>query len=245
MKWTARDTRPGIVFFQNPEKILPRPLERSLASAMPLPDPERHSRLLATRRSLIEQLPNREDRTSWQEFFDTYWRLIYGVARKSGLNDAEAQDVVQETVIGVSKSIERYRADAGSFKNWLLQLTRWRIIDQVRKRSPANAMDRHHDDSRLTAPIDRIADTSGAPLEAVWEEQWQATLLENALERLKKKVNPKHFQIFDCAVVKRWSARKIADELDVNVAQVYLVKHRLAGLLKKEVAGLEKGNRSG
>ncbi len=208
---------------------------------MPPPDPERPSPLPATRHSLIGRLSDRDDSARWQEFFDTYWRLIYGVARKSGLNDAEAQDVVQETVIGVSKNIERYRADAGSFKNWLLQLTRWRIIDQVRKRSPADAIQRHPDDSRMTAPIDRIADANGVPLDALWDEQWQATLLENALERLKRKVNARHFQIFDCAVVKRWPAGKVASELGVNIAQVYLVKHRLAAMLKKEVAGMEKG----
>src|SRR4029079_2682188 len=97
------------------------------------------TRLQATRNSLIERLGNWEDRARWQEFFDTYWRLIYGVARKSGLSDAEAQDVVQDTVISVAKNITRYDKKAGSFKSCLLQLTRWRIIDQVRKRSPAGA----------------------------------------------------------------------------------------------------------
>lgn len=208
---------------------------------MPSPESERRPPLPATRHSFIERLADRDDGARWREFFDTYWRLIYGVARKSGLNDAEAQDVVQETVIGVSKNIERYRADAGSFKNWLLQLTRWRIIDQVRKRSPADAIQRHPDDSRLTAPIDRIADSSSMPLDALWEEEWQATLIENALERLKRKVNARHFQIFDCAVMKRWPAGKIASELEVSIAQVYLVKHRLTAMLKKEVAGMEKG----
>src|SRR6478609_9328551 len=90
------------------------------------------SPMAATRNSLIERLGRRLDRVKWQEFFDTYWRLIYGVARKSGLSDAEAHDVVQETVVGVAKNIGKYDKKAGSFKSWLLQLTRWRIIDQVR-----------------------------------------------------------------------------------------------------------------
>ena len=57
---------------------------------------------IATRASLLVRLKDREDQASWQEFFDTYWRLIYSVATKAGLNDAEAQDVVQETVISVA-----------------------------------------------------------------------------------------------------------------------------------------------
>ena len=89
-----------------------------------------------TRESLIGRLVNLEDRARWQEFFETYWRLIYGVARKAGLTDAEAQDVVQETVITVAKNISRYERTAGSFKGWLLHITRWRIADQFRKRAP-------------------------------------------------------------------------------------------------------------
>ena len=50
---------------------------------------------IPTRRSLSSRLKDWDDKTSWREFFDTFWRLIYGVARKAGLNDAEAQDAVQ------------------------------------------------------------------------------------------------------------------------------------------------------
>ena len=196
----------------------------------------------ATRQSLIERLPDWEDRARWQEFFDTYRRLIHGVARKAGLTEAEAQDVVQETVLGVAKNIARFDPKAGSFKGWLMQLTRWRIIDQLRKRSPADATAHapHDDDShRDTAPIDRIADPAGAELADTWEEEWRRTILDAALDRLRRKVNAKHFQIFDCAVVKKWPPSKVAAELRVSVAQVYLVKHRIAAQLKREVAALE------
>src|SRR6266705_1958297 len=92
--------------------------------------------LLPTRWTLIERLKNWDDQESWREFFDTYWKLIYGTAIKSGLTHTEAQDVVQETIVSLSKSMKNFRADPafGSFKSWLLNLTRWRITDQVRKR---------------------------------------------------------------------------------------------------------------
>ena len=97
--------------------------------------------LAATRRSLVDRLVNWDDQKRWQEFFDTYWRLIYSTARKAGLTDAEAQEVVQETVITVAKKIDKLKYDPaiGSFKGWLLQITRWRIVDQFRKREPGDA----------------------------------------------------------------------------------------------------------
>src|SRR5512140_92729 len=116
--------------------------------------------LLATRRSLVERLADWGDRKRWQEFFDTYWKLIYAAARKSGLADAEAQEVVQETVITVAKNIDRLKYDpaVGSFKGWLLQITRWRIADQFRKREPEGVKRPHLQDDSFTATIDRVPD---------------------------------------------------------------------------------------
>src|SRR6516225_6696526 len=100
----------------------------SLAAAWP-PDS------LPTRRSLLSRLRNLGDDASWRTFFDTYWLLIYNVARKSGLTDADAQDVVQETIIAVARKMPEFRYDPakGSFKNWLLLITRRRIHDHLRK----------------------------------------------------------------------------------------------------------------
>jgi RNA polymerase sigma factor (sigma-70 family) len=97
--------------------------------------------LLPTRQSLLSRLKSWEDQASWQEFFATYWKLIYTAARQAGLSDAEAQDVVQETILGVCTHMPEFRYDPqkGSFKGWLLQLTYWRIKDQFRKRLPLNA----------------------------------------------------------------------------------------------------------
>jgi RNA polymerase sigma factor (sigma-70 family) len=205
----------------------------------------RSSGLLATRRSLVERLENWDDRQRWQEFFDTYWKLIYSAARKSGLTDTEAQEVVQETVITVAKNVGKLRYDPaiGSFKGWLLQITRWRIADQFRKRQPADAKRFGSRDDRETATIERVPDTNAADLNALWEKEWQENLFTAALARVKRKVDPKQFQIFDCYVRKEWPAQKVATELRVNVGQVYLARHRISALLKREIKLLEKAVR--
>jgi RNA polymerase sigma-70 factor (ECF subfamily) len=198
--------------------------------------------LLATRRSLVDRLANWEDQRRWQEFFDTYSKLIYSAARKSGLTDAEAQEVVQETVITVAKNIDRlkYNPAIGSFKGWLLQITRWRIADQFRKREPDAAKRSHSQDDSLTATIERVPDSRIVDLDTVWEAEWKDNLLEAAIARVKKKIDPKQFQIFDCYVRKEWPAQKVAKQLHVNIGQVYLARHRVSALLKKEIKALEK-----
>ncbi len=68
-------------------------------------------------------------RRGWKQFFETYWKVIYGAAIKAGLTDAEAQDVVQDTLIEVARKMGALKYDPalGSFKGWLLKLTRWRV----------------------------------------------------------------------------------------------------------------------
>ena len=87
---------------------------------------EKRNEFLPTRESLLRRLKSWEDQESWAEFFNTYWRLIYSAALKAGRNEAQAQDVVQDTIIVVAKKIKDFTYDRAidSFKGWLLYLTR-------------------------------------------------------------------------------------------------------------------------
>jgi len=62
-----------------------------------------------TRRTLLERLRRtRTDEAGWYDFFDTYSRLIYSVARKSGLGHSDAEDMVQSTTLKVAQYIQRF-----------------------------------------------------------------------------------------------------------------------------------------
>ena len=195
-----------------------------------------------TRKSLIERLGNWEDQKSWDDFHRTYWRLIYGVGLKSGLRHEEALDVVQETILAIAKQSREHRYDpkAGSFKVWLMNMTRWRIGDQFRRRAKDTAMHKFEDDDRKTATLDRFADPKAEKLEGIWDWEWKQNIADRAIATVKQRVSPRQFQIFDAYVVKGWSVKKVMTELGVSMAQVYLAKHRVGGLIKKEIAELAK-----
>ena len=196
-----------------------------------------------TRKSLIERLGNWDDQRSWDEFYRTYWRLIYGVGLKSGLRPEEALDVVQETILAIAKQSREHRYDpkAGSFKVWLMNMTRWRIGDQFRKRAKDTAMQKFPDeDDRKTSTLDRFADPKAQKLDGIWDLEWKQNLADRAVATVKQRVSPRQFQIFDAYVIKGWSVKKVMTELGVSMAQVYLAKHRVGGLIKKEIAELEK-----
>ena len=92
---------------------------------------------LPTRASLLHALKDPDNHARWDEFHRTYRGLLVGVARRSGLNEHEAEEAVQDTLLAVSQKMPEFRYDPAkdSFKGWLLQLTRWKIADQFRKRA--------------------------------------------------------------------------------------------------------------
>ncbi|MBX3745576.1 MAG: sigma-70 family RNA polymerase sigma factor [Verrucomicrobiae bacterium] len=199
--------------------------------------------LQPTRHTLVGRLKDLEDQESWQEFFNTYWRLIYTVALRSGLSEAEAHDVVQETVLTVTRKIGEFRpgSEHGSFRSWLLHATRWRIADQFRKRArvPAQPL-RGGDDTARTGTAERVPDPAGEEIEAHWETHWRQNLMEAAIENVRGQVDPEDWQLFDLHAMKGETAIRVARRLGTRLSRVYLVKYRVSRLLSKEVKRLEK-----
>jgi RNA polymerase sigma factor (sigma-70 family) len=197
----------------------------------------------ATRHSLVDRLRDLGNQESWREFFDTYWKLIYTTAVKAGLSDQEAEDVVQETVISVAKKMEAFHYDRSvcTFKGWLLHVTRLRILDQYRKRLPVyqQAQPKRGDTSTGTDPIHKIPDPASGQLESIWNEEWQKNIVDLAMERVKRRVNPEHYQVFHLSVVKGLGVVEVSRMLGTNPGNVYVIKHRLGAMVRKEMQTLE------
>jgi RNA polymerase sigma factor (sigma-70 family) len=207
---------------------------------MQIPDDE----LIRTRTTLINRLQDWQDQASWQEFFDVYWKLIYFYAVKSGLTRTEAQDVVQETMFSVAKHMPNFKYDRriGSFKTWLMNMTRWRITDQFRKRPPVCKSRSQSDDESNSANADmleNLPDLAIPDMETLWDAEWKTTLLEAAMGKVKRSLAPEHFQVFDLYVNKEWAPDRIAKIFGIAVNQVYVRKNRVSKAIKEEVEKLQ------
>ncbi len=197
--------------------------------------------LIPTRKSLLGRLKDWEDNESWRTFFDTYWKLIYGFAIQRGLSHEEAQEVVQETVVAVAKHIGKFHYDPKvcAFKTWLLGVTRSKIANQFARRARHPAASSSPEDSYATPLLHQIPDAQSGPLEQAWDAEWQKNLMEAAIHRVKRRVSIEQYQMFDLFMLKQWPARDVAKTLGVSVAHVYVAKHRIAKLVRKELAALE------
>jgi len=207
---------------------------------------------IPTRQSLLARLKDVGDQESWRVFFDIYWRLIHATALKAGLTETEAQEVVQEVMIGAAKKMPEFTYDPGkdSLKGWLLAVTRWKVADQFRRREKVGQPSRLprsgetpdllSNDTARTATVERVPDPRGAEIDAIWDAEWRSNLLRVALDRVKSRVNPAHYEMYHLHVVQGLSPRETARTLGVSTAAVYLAKHRVGRLTKAELKRLSK-----
>jgi RNA polymerase sigma factor (sigma-70 family) len=191
-----------------------------------------------TRKSLLIRLKNWNDQESWQEFCQIYQRIIYDVAMKAGLRTVEAQEVVQETLLSVAKKIAGfdYNPEIGSFKNWLLKITKRRIVDQLRKRPLAT----EGAEGSPAVSIEQLSDGSVSSLEAAWDQEWRGAVLEMARALVKRRVGAKQYKMFELYVIQALPLKKVTATLGVNAAQVYMAKYRISKMLKNEMKRLEE-----
>ena len=155
---------------------------------------------------------------------------------KAGLSEHEADEVVQETFIELAKKMRDFKYDSrrqGYFRSWLSQLTRWRVLDQFRRRARLNKdIPADPSDTQRTRAIERIpAPAKDHDIEE--DDVWMERLLNRALEQVRKEADPKHFQIFDLYVNQRWDAKRVASAFGISPGQVYLVKHRVCALIRE------------
>jgi RNA polymerase sigma-70 factor (ECF subfamily) len=209
-----------------------------------LTEPDTDS-LLPTRQSLLSRLRDWQDQAGWRQFFDTYWRLIYSVARKAGLNDAEAQDVVQNTFIYLTRRMPRFQYDRtrGSFKSWLRVVTRSRIQVYCRREKARNESIREplSDDLNEDADLSETwPDQVAEGLDEVWQREWEQNLVNTAFRRLRTKVSSQQLLIFRLTTVEELPLAQVAKKLNVSLPQVYLARHRVGKLFKSEVERLRR-----
>src|ERR1700676_3542520 len=132
-----------------------------------------------TRPSLLARIRDPHDQEAWRQFVDLYAPLIYGLARKRGLQDADAADVTQEVFRSISSAAQRsaYDPARGTFRGWLFTVTRNKINDAFdRKRN-------HPQGSGDTGTQMFLNDVSET--EESWDREFKQQLFNLAAKRVE------------------------------------------------------------
>lgn len=195
---------------------------------------------LQTQASLLERLRNLDDAESWNRFYQTYEKAVRNLARKRGLTDAESEEVAQEVFKRIAETIQNFEpaSRTGSFRRWLFQLVRWRTEDKIRERGrlQTEPIGDH------TTSLGSLAQRVPAPddVEEAVEADARRQLMQVALERLKRRLNPRDLQIFHMLVIELWPVEKVAGFFHIAPTLVYVIRHRVGRHLRAELALIER-----
>ena len=174
------------------------------------------------------------DQTAWGEFVDRYGRKIYGWCRHWGLQEADAQDVTQDVLVRLAAKMRDFAYDPSrSFRAWLKTLARHALSDfcdargRVAAAGGSQAVDLLH---TVEAREDLVRQL---------EDEFDRELLEEAVARVRTRVTPKTWRVFELTAHEGRSGAEAAEALGMTVAAVFVAKGRVQKLLQDEVRKLE------
>jgi RNA polymerase sigma factor (sigma-70 family) len=194
-----------------------------------------------TRPSLLVRIRDHRDHLAWAEFVEIYSPLVFGFARKYGLQDADAVDVTQDVLRIVARSIGRFDYDRvrGPFRGWLFTIVRNELRDWFAKQRSALI---GTGNSPELLKLDEWTQTD-AELSAVWDREHEQRLFAWATVKVQQEVQQSTWQAFWKTTIECVNGKQVAQELGISVAAVYLAKSRVMARLKALVAEADDASR--
>lgn len=190
----------------------------------------------ATRYTLIAKLRDPADAGAWREFVTLYQPLIYRLARRQGLQDADALDLGQEVFRTVARAIERYDLDParGSFRGWLFRITRNLLINFLTRR-PYRLRGSGSTSIQELLEAQPVDDPSAT---AVFEGEYRRRVLRWAADEIQAEFTPSTWRAFWLTAVDGRVPAAAAAELGLSVGAVYIARSRVLARLKARIQQL-------
>lgn len=184
----------------------------------------------ATRSSLLQAVSQDGNEQAWSRFFDTYAGYVFAIARKRGLQETDADEIVQTIFLSLHKDggVPGYDRERGRFHSYLAALTIWRIKDLFRKR----ASELKNVTSVPGADLERNSD-GGSSIEEIFDEEWREAVRLKALAVFQTKVNPLHFSIFHALFFEGIDAGAVMKIYGVTRNNLYQIRSRTRMTFKK------------
>jgi RNA polymerase sigma-70 factor (ECF subfamily) len=190
-----------------------------------------------TRASLLVQIRDGSNHDAWQEFIKLYGPVVYGFARKRGLQDADAADLMQDVMRSVSSAIGRldYDRNQGTFRGWLFTITRNKVFNFL---SARRIRPQASGDSGTNRLLESHPDTSDGSDE--WEMDYQRRVAAIAMERVKTEFQENTWLAFWLTAVDGVAVAEVAKQVGLSHGAIYVAKSRVLARLKEEVEAMRR-----
>jgi RNA polymerase sigma-70 factor (ECF subfamily) len=176
------------------------------------------------------------DQQAWNEFVERYGRKIYGWCRHWGLQEADAEDVMQDVLLKLAAKMRAFSYDAtGSFRAWLKTLTHHAWQDFLGGRRRAGA-------TREWTEVLEALHTAAARKDLVrrLEEEFDRELLEAAMQRVRPRVRPHTWEAFRLLALEGLTGAEAAARLNMKVATAFVARSKVQKMLREEMGRLER-----
>jgi len=191
-----------------------------------------------TRPSLLLRLQDTCDQQAWAEFLEIYQPLIRRLARRRGLQEADAGEVTQEVLLTVVNVIGRWENDParGSFRAWLATITRNLVVNFLIRQS---RHPRASGDSDLIRWLDEVPDENHE-LSALFDLEERRRLFHWAASKVKKEFQSATWQAFWLTSVESLSSSEVASRLQLSVGAVHVARSRVMKRLREKIETLKE-----
>lgn len=188
-----------------------------------------------TRPSLLLRIRDARDDQSWSQFAEIYVPLLYGFARRRGIQEQDAADLTQEVLAVVARAVRRleYDPQRGSFRGWLFTVFRNKLVNFL------SAQRRHPQGRGGTGLLDVLRQQPAPAETAEWEQSHEQQLFAWASAQVRAKVEERTWEAFRQTAIEGKPARGVADELAMTVAAVRLAKNRVMAQIRKMIQSLD------
>jgi RNA polymerase sigma-70 factor (ECF subfamily) len=192
---------------------------------------------LTTRPSLLLRIRDGRDREAWSEFVRLYAPLVYGFARKRGVTEADADDLVQDVLQQVAMSARQFEYDRarGTFRSWLFKVTRNRLNTFLHA---DRAYNRGSGDSAVQALLEQQPDGNGDA--DLWDREYQRRLLSVAAQQVREEFEDASWQAFWQTTYDNQTPGEAAEALGISVGAVYIARSRIRARLAQRVQELQE-----
>ena len=187
----------------------------------------RHFNNETTRSSVLKAVADTENTAAWNRFFDLYAGFVFSIARHKGLNETDADDIVQVVFADLARNLPTFKYDRekGRFRSYLTGLVNWRVVDRLKASKR---------DAELKANFWEEAKAAGGD-DDFSEREWQTAAMEEALRRMKPSVSPEHYAAFVASAIEGQDTDVVTKLYGISRDNLYQIRKRLTMKLRETV----------